>query len=66
VAGRSYLVYEIVTDLTMTGKESGTRHQVWWYSPERAMYLKYTESENGRRSGASYRDNYTATVVSLP
>jgi hypothetical protein len=66
VDGRSYLVYEIVTNLVMSGKESGTRHQVWWYSPKRAMYLKLTESETGKRSGAKYSDYYTATVVGMP
>lgn len=66
VAGHSYPVYEIVTSLTMSGKESGSRSQTWWYSPDLGMPLKFAEHETGKRSGATYTDDYTATVVGLP
>jgi hypothetical protein len=66
VQGKSYAVYEIATKLTMTGSETGTRDQVWWYSPQLAMPLKFSESLQGQRSGAKYSEGYTASVVSLP
>jgi hypothetical protein len=66
IQGTSYPVYEIVTKLTMTGSETGTRDQTWWYSPQLAMPLKFSETLQGKRSGANYSESYTASVISLP
>lgn len=66
VQGRSYQVYEIKTHLTMSGSETGTRDQTWWYAPSLGIPLKWTETLNGRRSGANYREQLTVTVASLP
>ena len=66
VDGVSYPVYVIDTSVAMTGSESGTRTQRWWYSPALAMPLKWHEELSGSRSGAKYSENLTATVVSIP
>lgn len=66
VHGTRYLVYEIVTKLAMTGSETGERDQTWWYAPSLGMPLKFSESLHGQRSGASYSESYTATVVRMP
>ena len=66
VAGKSYQVYEIVTKLTMTGSETGERDQIWWYSPALGMPLKFSETLNGKRSGAKYAESYTASVIGIP
>jgi hypothetical protein len=66
VAGKNYLVYEIVTKLQMTGSETGERDQTWWYSPELGIPLKFSETLHGKRSGASYAESYSASVISLP
>ncbi|MBV9486223.1 MAG: hypothetical protein JO246_09225 [Frankiaceae bacterium] len=66
VAGQKYAVYEIVTKLALSGNETGERDQTWWYSPELGMPLKFSETLQGKRSGASYSESYTATVVGMP
>jgi hypothetical protein len=66
VGGTRYQVYEIVTKLAMTGSETGERDQTWWYAPALGMPLKFSESLHGQRSGASYTESYTATVVRMP
>jgi hypothetical protein len=66
VEGNDYVVYEIVTKLAMTGSETGERDQSWWYSPDLGIPLKFTETLHGKRSGASYSESYSASVISLP
>src|SRR4051794_16748640 len=43
VAGHSYLVYVIDTTVKMTGSESGSRQQTWWYAPSLGLPLKWHE-----------------------
>jgi hypothetical protein len=66
IKGTAYPVFEIATKLAVTGSQTGQRDQTWWYSPELAMPLKFSETVNGQRSGATYAESYTASVVSLP
>jgi hypothetical protein len=66
VQGSTYPVYVVVTHVTMTGSEHGTRVQTWWYSPTLAMYLQFAERINASRTGLSYTENYTSTVTRLP
>jgi hypothetical protein len=66
IAGRSYPTYVIDTHLSMSGSESGSRDQRWWWSPTLGMPLKWTESLSGKRSGATYTEDITCTVVSGP
>jgi hypothetical protein len=66
VQGTSYQVYEIATKLALTGNETGERDQVWWYSPQLAMPLRFSETLHGNRSGAKYSESYTASVVGIP
>jgi hypothetical protein len=66
IKGTAYPVYKIVTTLTMTGSETGQRDETWWYSPQLAMPLKFSETVTGQQSGATYTESYTASVVSLP
>lgn len=66
IEGKNYLVYEIVTKLQMTGSETGERDQTWWYSPDLGIPLKFSETLHGKRSGASYSESYSASVISLP
>lgn len=62
----SYLVYVIDSHVTMSGSESGTRDQRWWWSPTLGIQLKWSEALSGSRSGATYSADYTCTVTSLP
>lgn len=57
---------EIVTKPQMSGSETGERDQTWWYSPDLGIPLKFSESLHGKRSGASYSEDYTATVIKTP
>jgi hypothetical protein len=66
VAGRSYLTYVIDTRIAMSGSESGTRDQRWWWAPALGVPLKWSESLSGSRSGASYSADVTCTVSKLP
>jgi hypothetical protein len=62
----SYRVFEITTRLALAGSETGYRDQTWWYAPELGIPLKFGETLHGARQGASYSENYTATVISGP
>jgi hypothetical protein len=66
VNGRSYLTYVIDTHVDMTGDEKGTRDQRWWFSPDLGVPLKWHESLKGSRSGATYSEDVTCTVVGTP
>jgi hypothetical protein len=66
VEGTSYLVYIIDTTVKMSGSESGSRTQRWWYSPALGLPLKWHEAETGARSGATYKADYTCQITSLP
>jgi hypothetical protein len=66
VGGRTYRTYVIDTHLQMSGSETGTRDQRWWYSPDLGMPLKWHEVLSGKRSGASYSEDVTVTVVGTP
>jgi hypothetical protein len=66
VAGQSYRTWVIDAHVSMSGDESGTRDQRWWWSPDLAMPLKWHESLSGKRSGATYSEDVTVTVVGLP
>jgi hypothetical protein len=50
----------------MTGDEKGTRDQRWWFSPDLGVPLKWHESLKGSRSGATYSEDVTCTVVGTP
>ena len=66
VAGYSYRTLVIDTHLDMTGDEKGSRDQRWWWSPDLGVPLKWHESLSGSRSGATYSEDVTFTVVSTP
>jgi hypothetical protein len=66
VGNTVYPVYEIVTKLSLAGSETGERDQTWWYSPDLGVPLKFSETLHGKRSGASYSESYTATVIGTP
>jgi hypothetical protein len=66
VGGKSYLVYIIDTTVKMSGSESGTRTQRWWYAPALGLPLKWHEAETGARSGATYKADYTCQITRLP
>lgn len=66
VAGRSYKTWVIDASVSMSGSESGTRSQRWWWAPALGIPLKWHESLSGERSGATYSENVTVSVVGLP
>jgi hypothetical protein len=66
VGGQSYRTYVIDTHLSMSGDESGTRDRRVWWSPDLGMALKWHEAMTGKRSGASYSEDVTCTVVTIP
>ena len=66
ISGHSYLTYIIDTTVSMSGSESGSRQQRWWWSPDLGVPVKWRESLSGSRSGASYSENATYTVTRLP
>jgi hypothetical protein len=65
-SGRRYLVYVINTTVKMTGSETGSRSQTWWYAPSLGVPLKWREHLSGSRSGATYTEDLTCTVTELP
>ena len=66
VDGTSYPTYVIDTHLSMSGDESGSRDRRIWWSPALGIALKWHESLSGKRSGASYSEDVTCTVVTIP
>ena len=66
IDGHTYSTWVIDTHVDMSGDESGTRDQRWWWSPDLGMPVKWHESLSGKRSGATYSEDVTITVVGLP
>jgi len=66
VGGRDYRTFVIDTHVVMSGSETGSRDQRWWWAPDLGMPLQWKESLSGSRSGASYREDVTCAVTSLP
>jgi hypothetical protein len=66
VDGHSYSTYVIDSQLSMSGDESGSRERRVWWSPDLGIALKWHESLSGKRSGASYTEDVTCTVVTIP
>jgi hypothetical protein len=66
VGGRSYRTFVIDTHLDLTGDEKGSRDQRWWWAPDLGVPLKWHESLSGSRSGATYSEDATFTVVGTP
>jgi len=66
IAGHSYRTWVIDTHITMSGSETGSRDQRWWWSPDLGIPVKWHESLSGKRSGATYSEDVTVSVVGLP
>ncbi|MCU1622928.1 MAG: hypothetical protein JWL79_1773, partial [Frankiales bacterium] len=66
VAGHATPTWVIETTTKISGSESGDRSQTWWYAPGWAMPVKWTETIHGQRSGASYSESVTVSVLSRP
>ena len=66
IDGHTYQTWVIDTHVSMSGSESGSRDQRWWWSPQLGMPIKWHESLTGKRSGATYSEDVTVTVVGLP
>jgi hypothetical protein len=58
--------FVIETKVRITGSETGSRVQRWWYAPSLALPVKWFEHIDGSRSGATYSEDATVTVVSTP
>ena len=66
VGGHAYRTFVIDTHLDMSGSEKGSRDQRWYWSPDLGVPLKWHESLSGSRSGATYSEDVTFTVVGTP
>jgi hypothetical protein len=58
--------FVIETKVRITGSETGSRVQRWWYAPSLALPVKWFEHIDGSRSGATYSEDATITVVATP
>ncbi|MCW2544176.1 MAG: hypothetical protein JWM40_1728 [Frankiales bacterium] len=66
IAGVKVPTWVITDTVALSGNETGDRTQTWWYSPTWAMPVKWIEQIHGSRSGASYSENVTVSVLSRP
>ena len=66
VEGISVPTFVIETRMVLSGKETGRRVQRWWYAPSLGLPVKWYEQISAARSGATYEERATFTVVSLP
>jgi hypothetical protein len=66
VDGRSLTTYVVETTVRMSGSESGSRLQRWWYAPSLAVPVRWYEEISASRMGATYSSQATFTVVDLP
>lgn len=66
VAGRSLDTWVVETRVRISGDESGTRVQRWWWAPSLALPVKVEEHITAQRSGGEYSSDVTVTVVELP
>jgi hypothetical protein len=66
VGGTTYPVFVIETQVRISGSESGTRLQRWWFSPQLGLPLRTYEKIHASRSGGSFDNEYTATISAFP
>src|SRR3954453_1870748 len=66
VGGRSYRTFVIDTHLDLSGDEKGSRDRRWGWAPDLGVPLKWHEALSGSRSGATYSEDATFTVVRTP
>jgi hypothetical protein len=66
VAGRRIPTYVVETHVQITGSESGSRTQRWWWAPSLALPVRVFEEITAQRSGGQYTSSATTTVTGLP
>ncbi len=66
LGGREVEAYVVETTSEFTGSEKGTRVQRWWYAPAFAMPLRWSDHTEGSRAGATYTNDLTVSVTSVP
>ena len=66
VDGRPLTTYVVETRIDISGAESGSRLQRWWWSPELALPVRIDERISARRSGGEYTSDVSISVVDLP
>ena len=66
VGGRAVDTYVVQTRITISGDESGSRVQTWWWAPELALPVRVDEQIDAQRSGGAYRSDVSISVVGLP
>jgi hypothetical protein len=66
VAGRRIPTYVVETEVRISGSESGSRTQRWWWAPSLALPVRVFEEISAQRSGGQYTSNATTTVTELP
>jgi hypothetical protein len=66
VAGLTVPTFVIETSIDLTGNENGRRFQRWWYAPTLGLPVRWYEEISAERRGATYSEQATFTVVSLP
>lgn len=66
VAGRDVATYVVETHVDISGSESGTRTQRWWWAPSLALPVRVFEEISAQRSGGQYTSSATTTVTALP
>ena len=66
VDGRSLTTYVVETTARISGSESGSRTQRWWWAPALALPVQVFEEISAQRSGGQYSSSATTTVTDLP
>jgi hypothetical protein len=66
LAGVAVPTFVIETRMDLTGSENGRRFQRWWYAPSMGLPVRWYEEISAERSGATYSEQATFTVVSVP
>jgi hypothetical protein len=66
IGGQAYPVWVIDTHTDISGAESGDRDQRWWWSPDLAAPLRWTDRISASRSGATYSNDLTVSMTRVP
>jgi hypothetical protein len=64
VAGKSVRVLHVHVTTTVTGSESGTSTQDYWYAPSLGLLVKNTGKVNAKQGNVVYTENYSLQLDS--
>jgi hypothetical protein len=66
IEGRSVKVWQVEDHIVITGDQSGSRNETWWYAPSYGMAVKFRIDTSVKQGGASFTSELELTLARGP